>query len=388
MAEKPRAQRASKPKAPARKPRTQRAATPSRSTPRRPSQGRQDPPIPADLIAHFGGQQMVDLIVSECVPDDAGAADVLRLLLEGRRLQADPLRGDVFLKREGSRDGAGLGYSVVAKLKALLRHAERQTDFLGHDEGAIFKDDLFRKGKPDATAATLAERAGITHESGMPGSRGDLVGAWCVAEMRGKPPTIRVLDVEHYLGSKQERAALDPDDVRARYPDGCMIAAAMCNALRVATSLNDVVGADEVNRRPDPLPDLSEPVAPAIFEEGPVDDIDTRILDAYRQAQALDVMLWPPAKLSAHLASAKVAEDGTQASAEIHAAARARIAAEIEHDVQLEQARRRDPVANAKRLKQLREFDPDGLDDAERREYDTELAALEADEREHAPATT
>jgi hypothetical protein len=393
-------QRAAAPKKPTRRrraPQAQSAAVPS-GTARRPArQARQDPPIPADLVAHFGGQPMVDLIVHEQVPEDATAGDVLRLLLEGRRLGADLLRGDVFLKREGSRDGAGLGYAVVAKRDTLLRYADGLRDFLGHDEAPIFKDDLFRRGKPDADAGTLVERAGITHESGMPGSRGDLVGAWCVVEMRGKPPTVRVLDADQYLGTKQERAALDPDEVRARYPDACMVAAAMCNALRIATNLNDVVGADELSKRPEPLPQLGEPPAPPVFEEGPVDALDSRIMDAYRQAQALDPLLWTPAKVTAHLASAKTAAIEVAATLDepldgadpaTYDRLRSELAAEIERDVQLEQARRRDPVANAKRLGELRAFDPSDLDEDARREYDTERSALEQDEREHAaPAT-
>lgn len=374
-----RKQRAATPKKPPKRraPRAQKAATPSRSGGRRPAaQARQDPPLPADLVAHFGGQDMVDLIVHEHVPEDATAGDTLRLLLEGRRLGADLLRGDCYLKRDAGRDAAGLGYVVVAKRDTLLRYAAGFAGFLGTAEAAIFAKDTFKRGKPDPAATTLAERAGIVHETGMPGQRGDVVGAWCVTGIGGKELTVRILEAVQYIGTAAEREALDEEDVTRRHPDLCMIAAAMSNALRIATNLNDVVGADELTNRPAaPAP---EAAAPAIFEEGPVDELDARILNAYRDAQALDALLWPPAKLSAHLASAKVAEDGGEATPEAYNASRESIALNIEEDVQREIARRRDPVALKRRLDELRAFDPSTLDEDDLRDYTTERAAVEA----------
>ena len=367
----PARQRAAKPKPRQQKkraPRAQSAAIPG--APRRPSS--QLPPLTQDLIDYFQGDERLQLIVEECVPDDATPSDVLRLLLEARRLGADPLRHDVFLRREGSRDGAGLTYAVAAKRDALVRYANRQPDFLGHDEAPIFKNDTFKRGAPNGDGKTLAERAGITHESGMPGDRGALVGAWCVAEMRGKPPTVRILDAEQYLGTEAERNQRDPEDVKRRYPDACMIAAAMSNALRIACGLNDVVGAEELTVRP---PAATEPAAePAMFADGPRDDLDTRIVRAHQEAQTLDPMLWPPAKIAAHLASARTlgADEGGASFDE----ARAMLAEEIESDVQRHIAMRRDPTAIAKRLRELRAFDPADLDEEARREYDTELAAI------------
>lgn len=361
------------------KPQRQRAATPRRSTPRRtPGQARQLPPLTADLVEHFGGQDHLELIVSECVPPDAMPGDVLRLLLEARRLQADPIRRDVYLTPNRSRDGAGTEYSVAARRDCLLAYARRQPTFIGHDEAPIFEHDSFKRGKPNATAATLAERAGIEHETGMPGKRGEVVGAWCVAQMRNEDPVVRILDAAEYVGTPEERLALDPDDPKRTHPDLCMVAAAMCNCLRIAAGLNDVVGADELTRRPEPLPDLSEPVAPAIFDDGPRDELDARILDAYTQAQALDPLLWPPAKLRARLASAFGTPGTPDDPKGGYNYRRGELAAEIEHDVAAEVTRRRDPVANARRLDELRAFDPSTLDAEDLAAYQAELAAVEA----------
>lgn len=374
------AKRQSAAKKPApRKPQPQRAAVPRTARKRAaPTAARQNPPLPVDLIEHFGGQERIDLIVAERVPDDASAGDVLRLLLEARRLQVDPLRGDVYLARDRSRDGAGTTYAVAAKRDALLAYARRQMMFVGHDEAAIYAEDRFERGKPDAEGRTLAERAGIAHTSGMPGKRGALVGAWCAAEMRGEPPVVRVLDAAQYVGTEDERNQLDPDDPKRLFPDACMIAAAMCNALRIAAGLNDVVGSEELTRRPEPLPQLGGRAALPIFAEGPVDELDARILDAYQQAQALDALLWPPAKVRGRLASAKATADKDGGDPAVLDRLRDELASEIERDVAAEVARRHDPVVAARRLGELHAFDPTDLDEDARREYDTERAALEA----------
>jgi hypothetical protein len=361
-------------------PKPQGAATPSRRSSgkpaRKPGQARQPVPLPADLVEHFG-QDRIDLIRGECLPDDASAADELRLLLEARRLGADPLRGDVYLARGGSRDGAAFEYAVAAKRDCLLRYAQRQPGFAGHDEAAIFENDTFERGKPTGDGPTLAARAGVAHTTGMPGKRGELVGAWCAAEMLGKPPTVRILDAADYVGTIAEREQLDPDDPKRRHPDLCMIAAAMSNALRIAAGLNDVVGAEEIGARPAPLPQIGS-TAPTIFEEGPVDDLDTRILDAYRQAQALDATLWPAAKVRGALASAKALADETGGDPAVYDDGRRELADDIERAVQVEQAARRDPAASERRLKELRAFDPSDLDADALREYETEVAAIEA----------
>jgi hypothetical protein len=374
-ASRPRKQRAAAPKKPARRaPRKQSAAVPPAVNRSRAGQARQDPPIPADLIDYFGGQAMVDLIVHEHVPEDATAGDVLRLLLEGRRLKADLLRGDVWLGRDAAREGMGSSYTVTARRDTLLRYASSFEAFRGTAEDAICAKDTFKRGKPDPSARTLAERVGITHETGMPDQRGDVVGGWCVVDMAGQEPTVRVLKAGPYIGTEAERAQLAEDDIVRRHPELCMIAAAMSNALRKATNLNDVVGADEVTRRPD----LPVAAAPPIFEEGPVDAFDARILDAYRQAQTLDALLWPPAKVRAHLASAKAAANEGDADPATYDRLRGDLADEIERDVQETIARKRDPVALRRRLDELRAFNPGTLDAEDLREFTTELAAVEA----------
>jgi len=376
----PPAQRAARPKAKP-KPRPQSAAVPRRSggaARRPPGRARQLPPLTADLVEHFGGQDRVDLIVSECVPPDATAGDVLRLLLEARRLRADPLRHDVYLARGSSRDGAGVEYSVAARRDALLAFAERQDDFEGFEAEAVYKGDTFGRAEPIADGDTLRKRAGVTHTTvGVPEDAERPVAAWCIVARRNRPPVVFVARAAEYMAAA-DFDALDPDDPRKRYPDRWLVKVAMCWPLRMAFGLNDVVGAEELTKRPDPLPDLGERAAPAIFKEGPVDDLDARILDAYTQAQALDALLWPPAKVSARLASARAKAAETGGDPATFDALRDELAAEIEVAVAAETARRRDPHANRRRLAELRAFDASTLDEDDLRGYRTELAAVEA----------
>lgn len=373
-----RKQRAATPKRPTRKRKPKAESTQTAATPGAPHRGRrarQLPPLTPSLIEHFGGQERLELVIAENVPDDATPSDVLRLLLEAKRLGADILRGDVYLARDFSRNGADGGYTVAAKRDTLLRYANTLDDFLGHDERAIFAEDEFEHGEPDADGKTLAKRAGITHKSAMPGKRGDCVGAWCAVDMRDEPPTVRVLDAARYVGTKAERDTLDPEDPKRRHPDGCMIAAAMSSALRIGASLNDVVGAEELTKRPEPLPDLSQRLPPPLFEDGPHDELDGRILNAYREAAALDPMMWTPAKISARVASARAVADENET---LFDEMRTTLAMAIEGDVQMTIAARRDPAALERRLRELRAFDPSTLDEETLREYRTERTAVEA----------
>lgn len=373
-----RQQRAAKPKprgARKRPAQPQRAAVPGAPT----GQPRSLPPLTDDLIAYFGGREMLDLIVEDCVPDDASKGDVLRLLLEARRLRADPLRRDVYLAREASRDGGGVGYTVAARRDALLAFAERQHDFRGFDADAVYAKDTYERVKPNGSGVTLRERAGVVHVRGgvADDDRGDLLFAWCAVERADRPVLFFEARMAEYMPA-DDLQLLDPEDPRKRYTNRWLVKVAMCWTLRELYGLSDVVGAEELGKRPAPLPDMREPAAPTMFADGPRDPIDTRIINAHRDAQALDALLWPVAKVSARIASAKAlaAEQGGDPT--VLDEARAELASEIERDVQAEQARRHDPAKLRKRLLELRAFDPSTLDEEDLRDYQTERDAVEA----------
>lgn len=370
-------QGAAAPSRPRRKPpaRPQSAAVPGAP---RAGQSRQLPPLTPEQLAYFGSAERLGLVVAECVPQDATQGDILRLLLEAQRLKADPLRGDVYLARAASRDGSGIGYTVAAKRDTLLAYAECFADFEGFDAQAIYKGDKFARVDPTPDG-TLRQRGGISHTSeGLePPEDERPLGAWCVVARQGRPVVTFVARSSEYLPA-DEWPALDAEDPRKRYPDRYMVKVAMCWPLRMLYGLTDVVGAEELSARPAALPDMREPAVPAMFADGPRDALDTRIVNAHRDAQILDPMLWPPAKVRGRLASARALADETGGDPAVFDQARDEIASEIERDVQLMTARRRDPAALLARLKELRAFDPSTLDADDLRDYQTERAAVEA----------
>lgn len=349
-APRPAAKRGSKAKKPAAAKR-QAAATPSpRKGPARRAPQRTGAParrtLPPDLVEHFGGEERIDLIRAECVPHDASPADELRLLLEARRLLADPLRRDVYLARGVSRDGADFEYSVAARRDALLRFAERQPDFLGHDEAAIYSEDEFTHGDPEGEGTTLRKRAGVHHVQQNPAARGELAGAWCAVERRGRPPLVFVATCTEYLPA-EDVAAMEPDDPRRRYPDRYMVKAAMCWPLRMLYGLNDVVGAEELRQVvAAPTVETREVLPPA------ADELGVRIAELYAEAARIDLIAWTPAKIRARLTDA---DDQ----------AREELAADL-----LETIRGR--------LVELHGFDREDVDEDTLAELDDEIARLEA----------
>jgi hypothetical protein len=329
-------------------PRRQAAATPKprgKTTAPRPQRSRRAAParraLPADLVEHFGGDERVELILAECVPQDASPADELRLLLEARRLGADPLRRDVYLARGVSRDGSDFEYSVAARRDALLRFAEQQPDFAGHDEAAIYSEDEFAHGDPEGEGDTLRKRAGVRHVQQNPAKRGELVGAWCAVERRGRPPLVFVATATEYL-PPEDVAAMEPDDPRRRYPDRYLVKAAMCWPLRMLYGLNDVVGAEELREATVAVPVETREVLPPA-----ADELGVRIAELYAEAKRIDLISWTPAKIRARLTDAD-----DQAREEL--------------------------AADLGRLAELREFDREDVDEDTLAELDDEIVRLEA----------
>jgi hypothetical protein len=336
-------------------PRPQRAATPKRGVVtkdqrRTREQSRSQPRItlPDDLIADIGGPDRLALIRAD-LPEDASDGDLLRLLLEARRLGADPTRRDLYLKRSFSRDGGGTGYDVVAKRDALLRHAEAQSGF-EHAEGAIFDNDTFARSKPSGFADTLEGRVGIEHTSGHPKDRGALWGAWCAVAVGGKEPIVRVISAEDYIGTAAERAALDPEDPRRLHPDQCMIAAAMSLTIRIACSLNDVVGADEMN-----TPASAVSLAVIDDEDERTTHLTAKLGALLRASALIDPLLWTATKLRARLEN-----ETTEAVDALIAEVAADLVPKLE-------ARRAD----------MERFDATDLPDEDRVEYDRQREEIE-----------
>jgi hypothetical protein len=349
------------PKAKPAAPRRQSAATPKPRAhrPRRRAAVPMAAALPLDVVEHFGDDRVA--MVRAELPPGATERDLYRLLAEAKRLGADPARGDVYLSRGQARDGAATEYSVAAKLDPLLRFVERTPGYAGHDEGAIFETDEFQQGEVIGDGKTLRERAGIRHVSAEPWKRDKLWGAWCAVEVTGRPPTVRVIKADDYIGTAEERALLEPDDPRRRFPEQCAIAAAMAYTLRRAVGLNDLVGADELqapkfraSAAPAPGP---APAANGDRTAEPLDELDRQVIAEFTRATEHAAGLWPRAKVRARLLACQDDEAREALANEIHNTTSQAITA---------------------RLIELDRFDAIDLDEEARREYDREVATLRA----------
>lgn len=306
------------PKAPAASPpRRRRSARGNALAPR----GQADPSaingtigaLPEDLVQHYGQPLIALILQSRSCPPEAPLSAVARLLRAGQRLGMDPLEGDVYLAAGSARNGSDLDWAVVTKRDALLKYAERQRRFRGHDEDAVYSNDEFRRVAPNAEGKTMRERAGVAHTyNAQPGDRGDLVGAWCLVETANqdgslRPPTYFFAALDKY---QPDVSTLGPDDPWKRHPDACVIKAAQLWALRNGLGLTDIVGQEELERLRRSLADAPADAATtdpesAAAEALTLDYPDTPegrdLAAAVTRARELHVPGWPDAKLRGHL---------------------------------------------------------------------------------------
>lgn len=87
---------------------------------------------------------------------------------------------------------------VMVGRNGLLRKAEEYPDYLGYEAGVVYENDEFSKGPGDPDSGSMAARAGVRHVQGHPKDRGACVGAWAVAQRRGRPPRYFFAPIEDY----------------------------------------------------------------------------------------------------------------------------------------------------------------------------------------------
>jgi hypothetical protein len=80
------------------------------------------------------------------------------------------------------------GLLMMVGRDGLLRKAEEFPDYLGYDCGVVYTNDYFERVDPDPDAKTMRLRAGVIHRPANPKDQGECLGAWAVAERRGRPP--------------------------------------------------------------------------------------------------------------------------------------------------------------------------------------------------------
>jgi hypothetical protein len=102
--------------------------------------------------------------------------------------------------------GDGGRILVMVGRDGLLRKAEEFPDYAGYDCGVVYVGDEFVKGDPDADGKTLRARAGVRHVQGAPGKEEQIIGAWAVAERRGRPPRYFFARFDEYRAGKHAKS--------------------------------------------------------------------------------------------------------------------------------------------------------------------------------------
>lgn len=94
--------------------------------------------------------------------------------------------------------GNGGELLVMVGRDGLLRKAEEFPDYCGYDCGVLYEKDHFEKVDPDPDGKTMRARAGVSHRPAHPKDRGACLGAWAVAERRGRPVRYFFAPFEEY----------------------------------------------------------------------------------------------------------------------------------------------------------------------------------------------
>jgi hypothetical protein len=268
--------------------RTQRASQPTRSRAPR-AAATPVPSIPPALVEAFGTERIA-LVRARYprAPEDA----IARLLYAADRLGLDPLT-DLYPTEGRGRDGAESEWSIAAKRDALLKVANRRSDYRGMDADVLRAEDTFRRVAPDPASPSLRARAGVEHTYGLPSQRGDIIGAWSAVEVANadgslRPPTFFIAELTDYQPDPESLADGDPwkEQVAA-----CIVKAAQLWTLRIGLGLEDLVGEQEAARRVPAEP--ARPLGEALVDDEPSDPLDARILDLFREGQQLDPTMWP-----------------------------------------------------------------------------------------------
>lgn len=103
-------------------------------------------------------------------------------------LRLNPWTDEIYAGKSQGRDGEEGRLLIMVGRNGLLRKAEEFPDYKGYDSGIVYANDVFERVDPDPEGNTLRKRGGVIHRQGHPKDRGELIGAWALAERAGRPP--------------------------------------------------------------------------------------------------------------------------------------------------------------------------------------------------------
>lgn len=217
-------------------------------------------------------RDQIDLIKSTVAK---GASDAeLDLFLElCARYALDPFAGQVYCARMTGNDGEGGQMVTMVGRDGMLVIARRNPDFRGIDGDVVYANDTFKVKRQQN-----GERK-ITHEYSA-GERGEILGAWAIAEREGMKDTYYFARIEDYkpTHSKVHKTPW------GRQTHVMILKCAQSTVLRFAYSITGLVGAEEAAALKAPMVDLTVAAADGEIEWGEDPWVVTRLMDLFAAA--------------------------------------------------------------------------------------------------------
>lgn len=124
-----------------------------------------------------------------------------------QHLGLNPWLNEIWAAKSPGRDGGAGRVLIMVGRDGLISYAEKNyDDYLGYDADVVRAGDVFQRVAPDPEGKTMRERGGVVHTYASPADRGDVVGAWAVAERRGRPVRYFYAALSEYMptGKKAE----------------------------------------------------------------------------------------------------------------------------------------------------------------------------------------
>lgn len=156
-----------------------------------------------DLVSQMEGAPLIERISAANLAilrshsaKNLNDAEINTLLAMGVATGLDPRLGQIYAAKG---EGANSKLLIMVGRDGLLRKAEEFPDYMGYEAAVVHENDDFWRGDPDPDAKTMRGRAGVTHRTGLPRDRGAIVGAWAVAERRGRPVRYFFADIKEYM---------------------------------------------------------------------------------------------------------------------------------------------------------------------------------------------
>jgi phage recombination protein Bet len=234
-------------------------------------------------------------LIRQTVAVGASDAEIGMFLQLAGALDLNPFAREIWCAKGRGRDGEPGRLLILVGRDGLLKNANRYEDYLGYDCDVVRENDRFVKGKPKGGGETMRERAGVQHtyKAAKPEERGDIVGAWAIAERRGRPVRYFFANLSEYMPP--------PGKKRQYSPWGSSVSVmiekvALSVVHRTLCQITGVLIEEEAAQMfaQDATPEAAEVLDPLLA--GMPADIVERLAAAVEQANRLEAESWSAAR--------------------------------------------------------------------------------------------